>query len=482
MKDLNYVTGELAKGRNLQVNLPAYANSMMSLYNGLAYIKLSMNYYTFFEMANDSEFGKAEMSELKSLLDRFNDVVESQIAADEYSDNVYKHNVDELEDIRASIVRIMEVVTAYVDRLRIYEYVLNRIEYRFKDEEFDDAYYNNGLTNDLMHYILSDKDSVAVNNRISEVVEQLPMRLSKNKFYEYLRDSFSLYKDAQIGTVDDFAYTLGTTGMLVEPEGFEDMFPEVSELYNDIRSADYKDISKEQFDALHAKLTIAAQKMSDTADMYVMFTQLVNDMYTLVLSGRYVLGDVEETIRARRVIEVVLDDFKNNAGSGSSTPLGTDEHLDDLTDSFISFEGKQERIGETVSANDYAVAYALEHYRSELAAGNLTDEYENLAKIIRLQSGSDFMALVEDGAKLENADKDYVENVCGRLIDSFAASFETMDRTVRRAVMSAVLSQVPVFFNNIDEIQGYINTSLSLCSDVSERQACVEVLKLIMQG
>ncbi len=176
MKDLNYVTGELAKGRNLQVNLPAYANSMMSLYNGLAYIKLSMNYYTFFEMANDSEFGKAEMSELKGLLDRFNDVAESQIAAAQYSDDIYKHNIDELEGIRASVVRIMEVVTAYVDRLRIYEYVLNRIEYRFKDEEFDDAYYNNGLTNDLMHYILSDKDSVAVNNRISEVVEQLPMR------------------------------------------------------------------------------------------------------------------------------------------------------------------------------------------------------------------------------------------------------------------------------------------------------------------
>ena len=479
MKDLNYVTGELAKGRNLQVNLPAYANSMMSLYNGLAYIKLSMNYYTFFEMANDSEFGKAEMSELKGLLDRFNDVAESQIAAAEYSDDIYKHNIDELEGIRASVVRIMEVVTAYVDRLRIYEYVLNRIEYRFKDEEFDDAYYNNGLTNELMHYILSDKDSVAVNNRISEVVEQLPMRLSKNKFYEYLRDSFSLYKDAQIGTVDDFAYTLGTTGMLAEPEGFEDMFPEVSELYNDIRSADYKNISKEQFDSLHAKLTIAAQKMSDTADMYVMFTQLVNDMYTLVLSGRYVLGDVEETIRARGVIEVVLDDFKNKKDNAK---LGIDEHLDDLTDSFISFEGKQERIGETVSANDYAVAYALEHYRSELAADNLTDEYENLAKIIRLQSGSDFMALTEDEAQLENAGKDYVEKVCGRLIDSFAASFETMDRTVRRAVMSAVLSQVPVFFNNIDEIQGYINTSLSLCSDISERQACVEVLKLIMQG
>ena len=59
MKDLNYVAGEISKGKNLSLNLPGYANSMMNLYHGLAYIKFSMNYYTFFEMSNDSEFGKA---------------------------------------------------------------------------------------------------------------------------------------------------------------------------------------------------------------------------------------------------------------------------------------------------------------------------------------------------------------------------------------------------------------------------------------
>ena len=88
----------------------------------------------------------------------------------------------------------------------------------------------------------------------------------------------------------------------------------------------------------------------------------------------------------------------------------------------------------------------------------------------------------EDKSKFETADKAYVDSVCEALIASFEASFETMDRTVRRAVMSSVLSQVPVFFNSIDEIQGYINTSLMLCSDVSEKQACVEVLRIVMQG
>jgi len=467
MKDLNYAASEITKERNLSVNLPAYANSMMSLYNGLAYIKLSMNYYTFFEMTDDAQFGGEERERLNGLLDIFNDIIEKNDT-----------NVDRLDGVRSEIIKTMDVVTAYVDRLRIYEYVLNRIEYRFKDDEFDDSYYNNGFTNDLMHYILSDKDSVAVNNRIAEVVEQLPMRLSKNKFYEYLRESFSLYNDAQKGTVDDFSYSLATTGMLAIPEGFDDMFPEVNELYRKLESADYKDMSKDGFDNLHAALTLAAQRMSDTADIYVMFAKLVNDLYTVILSQPYVLGEVDETARAKSVIMTVLHDFKgehNDAGSRAS-----DEKIDDITDCFISFEGKQERIGESVSAADYAVEYALEHCEKALEDAGLTDEYRGLASIIKLQSGSDFVALREDKTRFDMAGSEYADKVCGELVAAFEKSFENMDRTVRRAVMSAVLSQVPVFFNNIDEIQGYINTSLSLCTDTSERQACVEVLRLIM--
>lgn len=480
MKDLNYVAGELVKGKNLPLNLTAYAGSMMNLYYTLAYIKLSMNYYTFYEMANDSEFGRAEQGRLKSLLENFNAIIEKESGGDISSDEG-KQCIEELDAIRNEIISVMEVVTAYVDRLRIYEYVLNRIEYRFRDEEFDEAYYGNGLTNDIMHYIFSDKDRVAINSRISEVVEQLPMRLSPNKFYEYLRESFSLYKDAQIGTIDDFAYTVRTNGMLYEPEGFRTMFPEVYELYHDISCADYKDVSKETYDNLFGKLTIAAEKMSDTADMYVMFSQLVNDLYTILLSKPYISGASDEAARAAGVVRMVLEDFKALDGA-RPYESGTDGQLDELTDSFISFEGRQERIGEMISANDYAVAFALEHYKSNLEESGLAEEYERLAMMIKLQSGSNFVELKDRSGVLDNAEEGYSDRVCNELIEAFEESFITMDRTVRRAVMSSVLSGVPVFFNSVDEIQGYVNTSLALCSDTAEKQACVEVLKLIMQG
>lgn len=48
--------------------------------------------------------------------------------------------------------------------------------------------------------------------------------------------------------------------------------------------------------------------------------------------------------------------------------------------------------------------------------------------------------------------------------------------------MSSVLSQLPVFFNNTDEICTYINLSLEQCSDEAEKMAVIEVMKMIMQG
>lgn len=43
------------------------------------------------------------------------------------------------------------------------------------------------------------------------------------------------------------------------------------------------------------------------------------------------------------------------------------------------------------------------------------------------------------------------------LIDDLKIFFESASVPVRRAVMATLLSQLPVFFNNTDEIQNYIN-------------------------
>lgn len=121
MKNLNYVAQEISKGRNLGDNLSKYATGMASLYNGLAYIKLSMNYYTVYDMLKEKEFND---DEYMRLFNDFNNIIQEQILDGRLEAEV-------ISNIRNRIISIMEVVTDYVDCLRIYEYVLNRIEHRF---------------------------------------------------------------------------------------------------------------------------------------------------------------------------------------------------------------------------------------------------------------------------------------------------------------------------------------------------------------
>ena len=76
----------------------------------------------------------------------------------------------------------------------------------------------------------------------------------------------------------------------------------------------------------------------------------------------------------------------------------------------------------------------------------------------------------------------YADEVCEQLIDDMAEMFENVSTQIRRAVMATVLSQLPVFFNNTEDIQSYINISLMQCSDKAEQKATVEILKSLMEG
>ena len=56
MKNLGYIASEITKGKNLTENLEKYGKwGCHHSIIGLAYIKLSMNYYTILNMIKDNE-------------------------------------------------------------------------------------------------------------------------------------------------------------------------------------------------------------------------------------------------------------------------------------------------------------------------------------------------------------------------------------------------------------------------------------------
>lgn len=460
MKNLSYIAEEISKGKDLSINLEKYGRGMSSMYECLGLVKMSMNYFTLLDLARD--FDKDEI--VVKAVDKLNSLIGMYI--EEASEDV--KGIEEFLSLRNEMISIMEIVTAYIDRLRIYEHVLNRVEFKFSDNDLDEHYYNTDMTNDIMHYILSDKDNVVINSKISEIVGQLPVRMMKQKFFEYISDAFTLYHGAGKNSIDDFYYALSTCACVSKEDGFE-RFPDIKDIYDTLVAADYTNIDEDEYNRLRGALDIASQKMSEYADIFVIMTSVINDSLTVLFTQKASLENIEEVSYSRDLIKEMRAYF-NNAGD-----------YDAIVSKFEVFEGKQERILETVSAGDFAVEYALANYKDNLEQQGLLDVYISLSKVVKLQSGSEFVSI--DGEIFEEIpDNSYADNVANKLIKELDDSFKNMSNPIKRAVMATVLSSLPVFFNNVNEIQDYINNSLIQCTDVAERKAVVELIRMLIDN
>lgn len=107
--------------------------------------------------------------------------------------------------------------------------------------------------------------------------------------------------------------------------------------------------------------------------------------------------------------------------------------------------------------------------------------YNALKNVLKLQSGSTFVSL-SDGESSEVITDEALEDEYNKFSLAVTEAFKNHTQLVNRAIMANVLGQLPVFFNSVDEIQGYINVSLMQCSDVAERKACVEIMNMIMEN
>jgi hypothetical protein len=153
----------------------------------------------------------------------------------------------------------------------------------------------------------------------------------------------------------------------------------------------------------------------------------------------------------------------------------TDKEIEDM---FFMLEGKQEEIYPKLAS--YGITDRIrQSYMSDIDRLNLSAEYDAIFKITKLNTDSLF-AKYDDLDDSETVDDKYIELQSRKLIDLYTEIFKNNERMVNRAVMSAVLSELPVFFSDISELQDYIYNALSACTDKAEKIGCVEIINGIM--
>lgn len=450
-----------------------FLNESMVLHQSYAEIRMMLEYYMFYEMI--SEGINPYIDSVQDIVDSLNEKIEIYFEQDP-DEKKKEEMAGELLKMREEVIARMRVLTAYVDKTVVYEHVLNRVQYRFEEKEklpSDEAF-----AKDLMGFLLSGKDSAAVNENIRMALGQLPMRMSRTRYYELIKNSISVYKGSDRSSLDGFLYMFRTSAMLYKDENEDKYFTEFKQVIRELEALDYENISAEIYQIYGEKIETTAAKLNDISDLYMQIGQLINELYVLCVTGIYIKdGQVKED--GADAIQGVLSLFLSKESAlwaqANLTDASEEEKLAYIGESFVKIEGKQEALFESLSAAETALDNVLEGKSDLLEEYGIKQDYQQLKRLFLLISSSIFAELEQKGAE-EKVTEQMADEAAAELISDCKAFFSGKSRMIRRAVMANTIGKMPVFFKNAQEIADYVMDCLSQCKDEAEKYASKQLL------
>ncbi len=480
------IVEEIRKGRDLDVHLPELGRRMAESYYQVALFDFAMKYTVAYEILSE----ELPEKELSGYVDRLRTEVERNLLAG-FSGKVTERSVEEIDAMRQEIIRRMEVLTAYTDMLGNYEYILNRLEPKYDSSKAPLIRLEEApeMAQRLYHYIFESDDNIAINEKIKEVLGQLPVRMTKQRFYDLVRGSMSAYLGGDASSLRLYDYMIRTGAMLYHPEGMGQYYNSLQETVDGLAALDFEHLNQTEFESARKKLETACAWIEELVDAYSIITEVLNDLYVLVLTVPYEEALSERTNsekngkrqgfagkqEAERIICATCEAF---AGVYSSK----EDYLDAISEPLHGLEGRLEELAEQNGRLEAAVEEArvyIEGKEGGMRYGILRPLYDSLRQCSLLRSGSLFADLTVPPEE-EPVTEEYLAEMTDRLIADFMEAFAGQSRTVRRAVMAETLSLLPVFFNGRQEVLAYLQNALESCSDVAEYNGSVGILYTII--
>mgnify|MGYP004472895565 FL=1 len=468
---------DLEKNQNVEILLPEYVSQYMEISESYAKMNLMMEYYMFYETVTEGI--NPYIDSAKETADAFHDIV-AAFFEKKPSDSGKKELAESLLKLRQEVVDRMQVLTAYVDCFVIYEYILNRVQYRFEDQEFlpEDSVF----AQELVNFIFSSQDQATISDNIRFALGQLPMRMARSRYFELLKDSISVYKGSDVSSLEGYLYMFRTSAMLYHDDNMEKYFQEFVPVLEELASLDYETIDEKTYQIYAEKIRVNASKLNDVSDLYMQLGKLINDMYIICAADEYVQNQ-DEMKTAENVIRGINALFQNrecDVFEQSESPLTTEEEkLYWMGEQFVEVEGKQESLYDRLNMAGAALEEIEESQKEEIAKLSLNGAFRILKKMFLMTSNSTFADLSEQTLE-EKVSAQMAEEAADRLIAECKEFFKGKSRMLRRAVMANTLEKMPVFFTSAQEVADYVMNALTLCDDAAEKYAAKQLLSEIM--
>ncbi len=430
----------------------------------MAMLMGAVDYYMMYESwsgkPDEEDMRKHELGQLPhatEIMDELNTLVKD-VFLDEADALKPSETAKHVFELREKIKNLAVELISYSDNFKLYEYLINRTKPvdRTQLKQFN----NDAEARDVLSAIFASGENAEINENIKLAVSQLPLRMSKAKFFDIVHNALSKYTGTDSSSLEREMYMLRTTSGLYERS--DATYPELADALKFFGESSFEDLDDAKHALFEGKMVQAVQLITDLSEFFQTAETIVNRITVMLLCRGHVERIFDkERAGVRVLIEEAVEGFKKDS---------REEMSDDVLKCLQSMEGIFEPLTEKMQR--------IQMKASKTVKGEVSDEMkehlDNLNSCERLISPSVFADLKEpESHELTQAEVD--KEVDG-FRDELSKVLANDSKMMQRARMSAVLSQLPVFFESRTEVMNYVRDSLDGCRDVYEKMVAVRLI------
>ncbi|HHX55276.1 MAG TPA: hypothetical protein GX705_02910, partial [Clostridiales bacterium] len=362
----------------------------------------------------------------------------------------------------------MKILTNYADVFEVYEYVLERLKPRYEEsfKDIDDKL----ITEQIINYVFESKEQVDIISRLGDVISQLPVRMSRYKFFDLIDNSFSIFRGESPSSLESYVYVLRTNAMLYKPEGLDETKESLEVYRKKLEAVNYNDLAKEDFELLYENLGSVSSELFALTDYYYGLQEVVNNLFVYLLNANEALTSKRDDI-AYESIFTVVEDIGNHYKNKDL--LEVDEQIVSLLNNVV---GIQEELLDDISQMESVFIDVKIKHDSIIKKHDLGNLYKRLESSQKFFSNSLFFEIdkVDDDRVLND---DEINKVKADVLVELEELFRKNSRYVNRGVIAKTLSNLPLFLRTNEEVEEYIQNSLTQCRDLAEKTASINMIQ-----
>lgn len=368
-----------------------------------------------------------------------------------------------LEELRDDNIRHMQRLTDDVDVYSTNEYLLNRIEHRFKDTDpLPESYSDQNMVEELLKFI-SLKSDEEQNLYTAKMIEQLPVRMTRLRFLEVVAQRLSIYRGNDKNSFDEIMMMLRSASLLKETG-----HPMLSDITTALSETPVKEMNDKVYDSAFNILSEVSSELSGDIDLYQLYQEVLNDLLASAVCFDAV-KDLEISEDCRKILSGCADVLLNES----------DEVSEELYDACTVLEGHPEEYLMQFKETEGFETDVLSRYPREIDNYGLVESIGDIQTLTRLLSNSLYASL----AIPENEDLDpaYFNQVTSEYLKAVKDKLDHVTIPYARALMARVFTVLPPHFSSQEELETYIYDSLRSCNDAAEKKGTIELLHQIME-